>query len=719
MKKVKYLKLPVEKVQGNDIQVTARFEKMDRVLILDIFVYEFHKARYLLDTIDGEHAAYMYQSGVWHTWSVSTAIGFDNPLYVYIGKISREAQFFTAEDLNTAYRALNCAEKESWRKSKQGAVWSRILKMESAWNENRREAEREREVQRYKTMVQSVPELPEDFESWAQGLIAPEEYALKSETKGKAVCTACGSEFDQAALRTNGHLAKVNETGKCPACGRELVVKIRSKYVEKESMVSILQDIDDKKSVARFIDIGFSWSEKGRKVFRSDSVWIFLLKDDKKFACRLLYNVHRKSEWQPYGSFWKANPSNRRVQAGYMYPVGIEEALEGTEYRSTARLIRTLADGKACVNYNRILAAYMSTDTLNMMEYLHKGRFGRLLRQSAERIGYYEGQYLYGPLNKAGNTIEKVFRIEDRQLINRIRSLNGGEKYVDWMQMSDETGEKIPQETLAWLVENELCRSELKDFAGRMSLTKIMNYVKKQQAGGYTGRTARGVLEQWRDYLDMCRTEKKNLQDDMVFRPRELKRRHDEITAEINKRKMIEEMKRSKKRAKEEAERMREKFPGAEEILREMKTRLEYRNADYMIIVPERLVDITTEGAALHHCVGTSDRYFERIRNHETYICFLRKASEPDVPYYTIEVEPGGTVRQHRGYLDEEPEIELVKPFIREWQRELKRRLTEEDRQRAKNSAVLRQKNIDELKAKNNKRVLDGLMEDLMEAEVV
>lgn len=719
MKKVKYLKLPAEKADAQGIQVTARYEKMDRVLILDIFVYEFHKARYLLDTIDGEHAAYMYQSGVWHTWSVSTAIGFDNPLYVYIGNISREAQFFTAEDLNTAYRALNCAEKESWRKSKQEAVWSQILQRENRWNENRREAETEREVQRYKTMVQSVPELPDDFESWAQGLIAPEEYALKSETKGKAVCTACGSEFDRAALRTNGRLAKVNETGKCPACGHELVVKIRSKYIEKESMVSILQDVDSKKSVARFIDIGFSWSAKGRKVFRSDSIWIFLLRQDKKFACRLLYNAHRKSEWLPYGAFWKANPANRRVQAGYMYPVGIEVALAGTEYRSTARLIRILADGKACVNYNRVLAAYTSADTLNMLEYLHKGRFERLLRQSVERISYYDGRYLYGPLNKAGGTIEKVFRIDDRQLINRIRELDGGEACVEWMQMSDETGEKIPQETLEWLTQNSLATSEIKVFTGRMSPTKIMNYVKKQQAGGYAGKTARGVLEQWSDYLRMCRDEKKNLNDDLVFRPRELKRRHDEITAEINKRNMIEAMKRNKEQAEKEALRMREKFPGAEEILREMKARLEYRNGEYMIIVPERLVDITTEGAALHHCVGTSDRYFERIRNHETYICFLRKASEPDIPYYTIEVEPGGTVRQHRGYLDEEPEIELVKPFIREWQRELKRRLTEEDRQRAKNSAALRQKNIDELKAKNNKRVLDGLMEDLMEAEAV
>ena len=265
--------------------------------------------------------------------------------------------------------------------------------------------------------------------------------------------------------------------------------------------------------------------------------------------------------------------------------------------------------------------------------------------------------------------------------------------------------------------ENGICRSSLDGITGRMSIAKIVNYVRRQQAESYKGRTATAVIQQWQDYLDMCRKEKKNLDDDMVFRPRELKRRHDEIVAEIQKRQKIEEMKRSKERAEKEAARLREKFPGAEEILQEMKPRLEYQSGDYMIIVPERLVDITTEGAALHHCVGTSDRYFERIRNHETYICFLRKASEPDVPYYTIEVEPGGTVRQHRGYLDEEPEIELVKPFIREWQAVLKKRLTAEDRKRARKSKALRQMNIEELKAKNNLRVLAGLMEDLMEAE--
>lgn len=122
------------------------------------------------------------------------------------------------------------------------------------------------------------------------------------------------------------------------------------------------------------------------------------------------------------------------------------------------------------------------------------------------------------------------------------------------------------------------------------------------------------------------------------------------------------------------------------------------------------------EGAALHHCVGSSERYFERIMQKETYICFLRRAEAPDKPYYTIEFEPGGTIRQHRSEYDEEPDIEKIRGFLRQWQKEIKKRLNEEDRRLAHISAQKRQQNIDELKEKNNIRVLKGLEEDFMEA---
>ena len=267
-----------------------------------------------------------------------------------------------------------------------------------------------------------------------------------------------------------------------------------------------------------------------------------------------------------------------------------------------------------------------------------------------------------------------------------------------------------------WLNQENIPPVYTKFILDRMSITQVMNYVKKQQEGGYKGKKARSILSQWEDYLSMCQKQKKDVNDAMIYRPRELKRRHAEIVEEIRKEDMIRRMKKDRKQKREEARKMRKKYPGAEEILREIRSRYEYQNEDYMVIVPKNLIEIIVEGNALHHCVGSSERYFERIMRRETYICFLRRTAEPKVPFYTLEVEPGGTIRQHRSMYDEEPGIEEIRGFLREWQKVIKKRLTEEDKRLAGVSRVLREKNIEELKEKKNERVLKGLMEDFLEA---
>ena len=209
---------------------------------------------------------------------------------------------------------------------------------------------------------------------------------------------------------------------------------------------------------------------------------------------------------------------------------------------------------------------------------------------------------------------------------------------------------------------------------------------------------------------------KKDMTDDLVTRPRELKRRHDEIMEEIRKQQIIEDIRRNKELAEQRERELKEKFPDAEKNLREVKGIYEYQNETYKVIVPEKLTDIMLEGQALHHCAGATDRYYDRIQSRETYIFFLRRASEPDTPYYTLEVEPGGTIRQHRTYLDEETGIEQIRGFLREWQKIIKQRLTQQEKELAKISKVKREENLEELKRKNNTRVLQGLLEDFMEA---
>lgn len=260
---------------------------------------------------------------------------------------------------------------------------------------------------------------------------------------------------------------------------------------------------------------------------------------------------------------------------------------------------------------------------------------------------------------------------------------------------------------LDWMLENKLNPSDMEGMASRLSPEQMMNYIMRQKKESYPQWSVKTVISQYEDYLSMCKKLHKDTMDEMVYRPRELKRRHDEMVEEIRERE-----------TEIQAEEYSRKFQEAEQVLRKVKKKLEYRGEKYFIRVPERIVEIVKEGRELHHCVGSTDRYFDRIKQQETYLCFLRKVESPETPYYTIEVEPGGTIRQHRGLYDEEPEIEEIRPFLREWQKEIRRRMTEKDRDLEQESARKREENLKKLREENNTRVLQGLMEDFMGIEI-
>lgn len=434
-----------------------------------------------------------------------------------------------------------------------------------------------------------------------------------------------------------------------------------------------------------------------------------------RYDYKIFYNI-------PWEGWHKSNNLNYRARDGYMYPGDYSEALKNTVYKDAIRIIEFLAAAGWKLNYNRLLSGvYQVKGYAEKIEYLAKGRFRNLLRETVACTEYpgWNAAY-YGPLDIRAKNINKMFYINDRQKINRIRDENGGNEMVRWMQYSDETGEKIPTETLRWLLRCGLGPEDIRYHAGKyLSTTQLMNYIRRQQKEQYPGFTEEAVLEQYNDYLSMCKACNKNMQDELTYRPRELKRRHDEIVIDKQQMDILKEMMASQKEREQYAQEMREKYPTAEKTLHEIKERYEYENEEYKIIVPESLVDIVKEGRALHHCAGSSERYFDRIETRETYICFLRRKEQEGVTFYTIEVEPSGTIRQHRSYMDEEPGIERIRDFLKEWQRVLKKRLTKADKELAKISKEKRNANIEELEAKNNTRVLQGLAEDFMDAEEI
>ena len=478
----------------------------------------------------------------------------------------------------------------------------------------------------------------------------------------------------------------------------------------------VLQEVDETASVLRIFDVEIGWDNGRHYVSMDEQIRVVMYK-----LSMLRKNRHTYKIYYAYWNGWeKANYGNYRAKDGYLYPGEFKGVLEDTIYSGASYVLEYLSKRRQKLNYNRLLSGEGNVKRYaQKVELLSKGRFWKLLRETVSQTEYpgYTACYYYGPLNIRADSLEEFFGIKDKQKINRIRDENGGNDMVYWMQYSDRTGQKIPRDTLQWLIREEIEPEQAEEIKKYMNPQQIMNYIKRQQKEQYPAFTAAAVMEEYLDYIAMCEACDKDMTDEMVYRPRELKRRHDEVVIDKQQIEILRAMENNQDAQEAFAQEMRDKYPTAEQTLSKIRNRYEYENEEYKIIVPETLVDIVKEGRALHHCAGSSERYFNRIEAEETYICFLRRKEAPGIPFYTIEVEPGGTIRQHRSYLDEEPGIEQIRAFLKEWQKVIRKRLTERDKELARMSKEKREANIRELQEKNNTRVLQGLAEDFMDAE--
>jgi len=88
-------------------------------------------------------------------------------------------------------------------------------------------------------------------------------------------------------------------------------------------------------------------------------------------------------------------------------------------------------------------------------------------------------------------------------------------------------------------------------------------------------------------------------------------------------------------------------------------------------------------------------------------------------------VEPNGTIRQKRTYFDRQnDDLKDAEKFLKEWQKVVSERLTENDREKAEKSKVLRLQEFEQLRQDDirihtgdlaGQRLVDVLVSDLME----
>lgn len=677
--------------------LTATLQELEKILILNIYQAKDLLVRYCINYETGEHEYWIEQHG-WRKGGILNALNEDWRDWEW-----RYYENYPKMQRADADRIKEFITNRPWKDS----PWERIRGLEHTYNREIRENTEMNKKARLMDLMRKVPDRPGDLREWFFEKSAGEDYMFSEKGTQTFTCTNCGKKI------------RHNDMVCCPACGKLIQAKTRTDHMEQEyKSCYLLQPVDEDTSVLRILEAKVGWDNGRHYVKLGDEIRIMLYKVFSNRKLKRTYKIY----YEDYLEGWtEGNRKNLRARQGYLYPGEFDKILEGTIYSGASKVLEFLSAQGQELNYNRLIAgAGQMKEYAEKIEYLSKGRFWNLLKDTVERTEYpvYQNTY-YGPLNLRADSIEEMFLIRDRQKINRIRDEQGGNDMVRWMQYSDETGKKISRETVRWMTANRIRPEDIRELEEYMSPQQIMNYIIRQQAEQYPGKKPKEVLEEYKDYINMCEACSKNMKDEMVYRPRELKRRHDEVVVDRQQMQILRELDTNTEAKEKYAEEMQQKFPKAEGIMKEIKSRYEYENEEYKILVPDTLIDIVKEGRALHHCAGSSERYFDRIESRETYICFLRRQEAPGIPFYTIEVEPGGTIRQHRSYLDEEPGIEQIREFLKEWQKVIRKRLTEEDKKLAKISKIKREANIEELKAKNNTRVLQGLAEDFLEAEEI
>lgn len=668
-----------------------RAKKENGYLIVSIFMAEHirvgaKRPAYVVyfDKIANDFITFETDSGKWRK---SMLHNLDDTRYLYNPKtyISRKDEKIISVYLGTetgTYRDL----RQYQENIREQQLIARHKKMTDVWDK----------------AMKPIRGLPKDWEQWILKEAISEHYIFYKYQRGGATegyCTHCGKTV---AIKN----PKYNQTGVCSKCGQ----KIQFKSVDKCG--SILTEEEAAYLIQRY---------KSGIVLRKFEVRMALHKGDfqnPEIYCyetrRFLYDAEFQEEPYYYGDFknrgsrWIGGESEGYQNGFYyyyvypptqgkVYPRTLPD-LERHELKATG-LVQWIKKNPV-LNPRKYLNAWRK---IPVLEQIFKAGFPRLseeLFENPEKLIWKD----------SGKGLAKKLEIDNAKL-KRLRALDGGIDVLCWLQQEKKDNICLSDELLCWFIEQGILPENLEFIKDRMSYVQIKNYLVRQKGG--RSDDIYQVLITWKDYLSMAKRIKMNVYDEIVYRVSKLYQRHKELVQYIE-----------ENRLAVTAGELAEEYPYINDMLPGLQEKYGYSDQTYTILAPEKIEDILKEGQALHHCIDKKKEYFERMNNQESYILFLRKTDQPEQPYYTLEVEPGGVIRQKRTEYDrQKKDIDKASVFLRKWQAEVQKRLTKGDLELAEKSRETRIESYAKMRKKKVK-INGGLFEgqylaDVLEADLM
>lgn len=603
------------------------------------------------------------------------------------------------------------------------------------------------------TGLDNLPEIPAG-EMERERFKFPQYLMFNTIKRGvrRYLCTCCGERFehDSTSLRMLDtpedrawDVIKVNDRAVCPACGCVSLVKNRKTFTPKwycDAVVYLIPVTEDH-VVARCVmyeKYGSGAVGDEAKIRRTETNVYHLRRGqptqffrwygrefhEEKFREPFLWTHGLWTEKYGYREVWVGEESGRLAQDQTFlkyFPRGILDQHMMYRVCGSQMLMRYLS---AYAEYPQAFETLCKVGMFEPVDELAEGR-------KNVRIMDWTAKTPWGMMRMDKQSYEELCRkkwdiMDTRRIFRAI-----GDRGVKDMEKARDISIK------AGHVRYRCTISDIYDDikAGRRYngkpdglYTYIGKIVDKEQGAcsrGYVN--AAQIMDTWLDYLRMV--EKAGMKGKAPEFPPNLAERHQQMIELTRKEEKKKKRADAEKAAAEAAKRRAEinaKYPEVSARYAKIAGRYAFEDETYMIVVPEGAADIVEEGRALCHCTGYTERYFGRIASGESFIFFLRKKSEPKKSWYTLEVEPGGTIRQKRTMMNEqEDDLNAAVPFLRKWQEAIRPKMTEEDMAEAMRAKKLRIMEFEELErtgaivrngSERGKRLCDVLSGDLMEA---
>jgi hypothetical protein len=498
-----------------------------------------------------------------------------------------------------------------------------------------------RKEKRIAEMMDKVPTLPEGLEGWLKKTVFPGNYLLVTKKKKRTdyFCTACQT----SSWRKNGWYH--GEQTVCPKCGQEVTVNSRTKQIQKREPVLVLQVMDKYNWMERQLRTRCTWGADGKEIEIFEDIRAIIPRH--KTWGKLWYGTYKEAD--EFGQdFWDKNQINKRFYESYLYPENLKETLPYGDLQYSG--LDIIANRHQKINVNTFIVTYQDR---KWVEYWIKAGLLRMTADLAKNYGMW-GNPNY--IRASESNLTRHLMINKNRL-QRLKSMNGRLCTLRWLQYEEKrevqgSKKRITQESLDYLEEKHISPEECKEILKATgSVNRMVNYMKKQKISPHN------LMNTWNDYLRMAENEGMDITDDIVRLPKDLKARHDELVERINARKNEKQLQEARKKYKKKDQEIMVHLPETRKYF--------WENEEYMIIQAGKCEELVREGQQLHHCVGASDLYMDRMAEGKSWILFLRKKEDINTPYYTIEIDmENDKIKQWYSAFDRKPDEKKIQKLL-------------------------------------------------------